>query len=255
MNLVQSLAALAVAPLLAGPALAGGCVKVVRKVAAVKVRTVIKREFVAVPYAVDRPVYVAQNLPSPSVNYTITVPPPPAAPVQQYPQKYAPAMPSYAPPQAPAYAPPQADCGTPALLQLLQKIDARLQALERAPDPNGEPEPAPPKKNGKPAPPDPFNPPEEPQSRARPGRAPSSLTGGCARCHSDQTAQQKGAGFVLWSQGQVPADVDLDLAIEKVQAGHMPPPDNEEGIPPLTERGRGTLVAFFQAVKQARAGQ
>jgi hypothetical protein len=232
---VSALAALALAPLTAGPALAGCYPSYVRTI--YKYRTKYVAAPVAVPYAVYQPVYVAQTLPAPSVSYTITTPAPAPAPLQ------APVVrqPTYAPQPAPSYAPsyaPQSyaapsDCasGHAKLAETLARLEAAVTRMQgqQYPPPQAPPQQAPPQGQ---------------QQQDQGFDVGGLLQRRCASCHDAGVAAQKGGKFVMFKDGQF-TQFDLAKVQRAVLDDSMP-----KGGPALTAEEKYWLSAWVQQESQ-----
>jgi mono/diheme cytochrome c family protein len=160
------------------------------------------------------------------VRYTAVIP---LVEYGSYSAVYAPPTPG---PQNPALAPPQAQQSPndmARVLQALEGIGKRLDALERGGKPPVVvPQQAPPQK-----------PDEQPISALQ------VISAKCASCHSDKVAADKGAGLALIADGKL-AEVSArqkNKVIGRSYAGTMPPKDS--GIPALTDPEVGAVVDAY----------
>lgn len=255
MNPMQSLAALAIVPLLAGPTFGNPCrvcaVPVVKKKAVVVKRDIVKvvKEVQAV-VSVFQPVYLAQVVPAPAYTVNLTVPQPAAPPVQQtfiappsistsaafqrtatytqngqqqaaYGQAYSQPLPQPPPPQ-------QLTANTTE--QRLDRLEAAIANLCETLKANGVRQ-----ENG--------------NGNGKLGPIPRSLGTSCVRCHSATQAAKDGGGFVIYDRGSLSAFSQLDLRnmARHVRAGTMPPPNNSKGVPPLTPADQKELLDWLDA--------
>lgn len=133
-------------------------------------------------------------------------------------------------------AQPQSDMQ--ALLTELRKINGRLDALE----------------GRKPAPAQPMD--RAPNdAAARPNNAAVALlTAKCAACHTAQTAPTLGNNFA-WLDQAGPrrlTDREVRLIARRVKKGDMPPANNRQNIPPLSQEEANALLDFCEDYEVAR---
>ncbi len=78
------------------------------------------------------------------------------------------------------------------------------------------------------------------------------LTSHCAACHG-AAAKEKGKGLTLFNgTALVPLTAKQTLKIiGQVNSARMPPPDNKEGIPPLTDQEVADVIGYLEAVPTA----
>ncbi len=168
-------------------------------------------------------------LPTYSAQY---VPPPPVQGIQG-------AQPGSAPP-APIQAPALQATEMSKIMGALERINARLDRLEK----------------GRPVTPEvqaplatPKMPPAgeaTPQPKEEQTTALAVVTNKCAACHSDKTSD-KGGNLVLIADGQL-AKIDARQAnkvLGRSYAGTMPPKDNKLSITPLSDSEVAALVAQY----------
>lgn len=205
---MKTLAALALVPMLAGPALAGGYYydpyyykPVVKEKVVVVEKPVIVREAVS---------YLATIIPSPTYNITTNLPATP--PVQQ---AQLTAQFGYNGAAAVTTAPAVAAVQTDALAAALEKINQRLCKLEDA---------------AKVKPDNPF------AVKAAPAAK-------CIACHGEKDAARLGGGFVF---GDVLSPQQKLACIRKVRGGQMPPKDNKQGVAALTEQEKADLLDWLE---------
>lgn len=228
MNVTQSIAALALLPLLAGPALANPrCVSCVKKAVVkrnVVEKVIVKKEVAAIAFQVAVPVYLAQVLPAPAVTYNITTPPPPAAPVQQIQTYAAPAVLSasvsaYGVTAAPQQVVQQTQASTSVtdgeLAAALRAINERLCKLE-----------------GKPA----GNPFEA--AKASPWSTLAAKS--CLKCHGEATAAKDGGRIVL---GDTLTPAQRMKVIGVIAQRSMPPQPNKHSLPAVSAEEANAVIA------------
>ncbi len=80
----------------------------------------------------------------------------------------------------------------------------------------------------------------------------ATLTSHCAACHG-AAAKEKGKGLALFAgNALVPLTARQTLKIiGQVNSARMPPPDNKEGIPPLTDQQVADVIGYLEAVPTA----
>ncbi len=176
-------------------------------------------------YSVPVPIATYFTFPLYSVGYT--------APVVTAPASAAVAAPTVA---APVSATADPSCEAKA-----KALEARLVALEKLLSQPRQPEPVPA--------------PQPPQAASgATGRTVFAMK--CAACHSGkENAEAKGGKFVMFAfNGQELRGLsarDKLKIIGKVNAGTMPPRDNKENIPPLTDQEVADAISYLDAVPTA----
>lgn len=135
--------------------------------------------------------------------------------------------------QAPALA-QQSGADMVKIMGMLEKINARLDRLEK-----GQQQQAPPvqPKQGEQGPP-----PKEEQVSAL-----SIMRVKCAACHEAKTAADKGGNLVLISEDKLAelSPRQANKVVGRSYAGTMPPKDNKLSIAPLTDAEVSALVAQY----------
>jgi len=152
------------------------------------------------------------------------------------------AVPPVAPP-VPAAAPAVAPCETElkAFRLELERLRSELAAVRAGGVPPVGPVP---QHAGQPP---------QPQAQAHPAQAApkgSVLFESCAACHEAKVAKAKGQGFVMFEGGKMaPLTAGQILkAGKKMRFGEMPPPNNKEGVPPLTDERYAGCQAELDAL-------
>lgn len=151
-------------------------------------------------------------------SYSAVYAPPPAVPAAQQGVPQASAAPQQAPQQDMAK-----------VLQALDGIGKRLDALEKGRAPAAAPQKAQP---------------EQPQPEQQ-VTALAVVQAKCASCHSDKAAADKGGGLVLLADGAL-ADLSArqrNKVLGRSYAGTMPPKDS--GVAPLSDAEVGALVSAY----------
>lgn len=187
--------------------------------------------------------------------------------VPSYGGAYAPPL-AYPAPVAPPVVPsvPQAQPQTPApqvpapqtshsemkqVLEILQKMDSRISALERSPERSPVPfTPSTPTTPTQPnLPPTPTKPQTAPATPGASASASSVLQTKCISCHETKNAAEKGGGFVLFdgTNLQKPDNLALRKLVTQVYSGKMPP--RTSGISSLTDEEVGVVVAWVDSIK------
>ena len=224
------LVALAVVPLLIGPALANPpCRTCVRSYPVQQRAAVIVKEKIV---AVQVPVVVVPT-------YSATFIPPAPIIVQQGSTSVGAQSTSYTqvnaqaayglnqPVQAvQAQAVQQVSAQSDQLVAALNAINQRLCALEGQLRPPVAPPP--------PAPPAPVAPPIVQPARL----LPRAFITSCAKCHDQGVADARGGGFRMFEAGKLAAFTDHELRriATRTYAGEMPPRDNHVGAVPLVDQ-------------------
>jgi len=168
-----------------------------------------------------------------------------------------------APQAAPAPTPPQTSHSEmKQVLEILQKMDSRITALEKSPPMVSPTTPTPvapmhtqPQPN---LPPTPTRPQTAPGTgtpgTGTPGAGASVSASGvlqtkCVSCHETKNAAEKGGGFVLFDgvNLQKPDNLALRKLITQVYSGKMPP--RTSGIQSLTDEEVGVVVAWVDSIK------